>query len=85
MYDVSVMIPYGVIDIKREVNQANTKLQFQVVDTKKDPLISASASVALNLVTLNVNNEQVNDEIHGIKITRSKTNEDIVSKKKIFE
>ena len=30
MYDGSFMIPYGVIDIKREVNQARTKSQFQV-------------------------------------------------------
>ena len=69
MYDGSVMIPYGIIDIKCEVNQVKTKLQFQVVDTKKDPLISASASLAQNLVTPNVNNDQVNDEIHDIKIT----------------
>ena len=54
------------------------------VDTKKDPLISASASVALNLVTLNVNNDQVNDQIHDIKIKR-KTNWDLLSKKKISE
>ena len=52
------------------------------VDTKKDPLISASASVALNLVTLNVNNDQVNDQIHDIKIKR-KTNWDLLSKKNI--
>ena len=52
--------------------------------TKKDPLISASASVALNLVTLNVNNDQVNDQIHDIKIKR-KTNWDLLSKKKISE
>ena len=84
MYDGSVMIPYGVIDIKCEVNQAKTKLQFQVVDTKKDPLISASASLALNLVTLNVNNDQVNDKIHDIKITKRKTNRDILSMKKIL-
>ena len=49
------------------------------VDTKKDPLISASASVALNLVTLNVNNDQVNDQI------QRKTNWDLLSKKKISE
>ena len=54
------------------------------VDTNKDPLISASASVALNLVTLNVNNDQVNDQIHDIKIKR-KTNWDLLSKKKISE
>ena len=78
------MIPYGVIDITCEVNQAKTKLQFQVVDTKKDPLISASASLALNLVTLNVNNDQVNDKIHGIKITKRKTNRDLLSMKKIL-
>ena len=45
VYDGSVMIPYAVIDIKCEVNQAKTKLQFQVVDTKKDPVISASTSL----------------------------------------
>ena len=72
MYDGPVMIPYGVIDIKCEVNQVKTKLEFQVVDTKKDPLISASASLALNVVTLNVNNDQVNDEIHDMKITKRK-------------
>ena len=54
------------------------------VDTKKDPLISASASVALNLVTLNVNNHHVNDQIHDIQIKR-KTNWDLLSKKKISE
>ena len=58
------------------MNQAKTNLQFQVVDTKKDSPISASASLALNLVTLNVNNNQVNDEIHDIKITKRKTNRD---------
>ena len=31
-----------------------------MVDAKKDPL-----SLALNLVTLNINNDQVNDEIHA--------------------
>ena len=85
MYDGPVMIPYGVIDIKCEVNQVKTKLEFQVVDTKKDPLISASASLALNLVTLNVNNDQVNDEIHDIQITKTKTNVDLLSKRKILE
>ena len=84
MYDGSIMIPYGVTDKICEVNQAKAKLQFQVVDTKKDPLISASASLALNLVTLNVNNDQVNDEIHDIKITK-KTNGDLLFKKKILE
>ena len=49
----------------QEVKQPKTKLQFQVVDAKKDPLISASASLALNLVTLNINNEQVNDKLHA--------------------
>ena len=73
MYDEPVMIPYRVIDVKCEVNGAKTKLQFQVVDTKKDPLLSAAASLALNLVMLNVNNDQVNDEIHDIKITKRKT------------
>ena len=85
MYDRSVKILYGIIDIKCEMNQAKTKLQFQEVDTKKDPLISASACLALNLVTLNVNNDQeVNDIIHGIKITKRKTNGDLLSKKKIW-
>ena len=79
------MIPYGLTDIKREVNQAKTKLQFQVVDTKKDTLISASASLALNLATLNVNDDHVNDEIHGIQITKRKTNSDLLSKKKTLE
>ena len=32
MYDGSVMIPYFIIDIKFEVNQGKTTLQFQVVD-----------------------------------------------------
>ena len=59
-------------------------MKFQVVDTKKDPLISASAILKLNLVTLNVNNDQVNDEIHGINITKRKTNWDLLSKKKIL-
>ena len=83
MYNGSVIISYGVIDIKCEVNQAKTKLQFQVVDTKKDPLISASGSLALSLIALN--NDQVNDEIHGIKITKRKTNGGLLSKKKILE
>ena len=70
MYDGSVMIPYGIVDIKCEVNQAKTRLQFQGVDTKKDLLTSASASLALNLVTLNVSNDQLND----IKIIKRKAN-----------
>ena len=56
-----------------------------MVDTKKDRLISAPASLALNLVTLNLNNDQVNDEINGIKITKRKTNGDLLSKKKKLE
>ena len=48
MYEGSVMIPYGVIDIKCEVDQAKAKLQFKVVDTKKDLLISSSTSLELN-------------------------------------
>ena len=48
MYDGSVMIPYGVIDKKCEVSQAKTKLQFKVVDRKKDLLISASTRLELN-------------------------------------
>ena len=83
--DGSVMIQYDIINIKCEVNQAKTKLQFQVVDTKKDPVISASARLALNLITMNVNNDEVNDEIHGIKIIKGKTNGDLISKKKILE
>ena len=85
MYGGSVMIPYGKTDIKCEVNQAKTKLQFQVVDTKKDLLISASVSLAQNFVTLNGSNDQVNDKIHNIKITNRKTNRDLLSKKKILE
>ena len=85
MNDRSVMMPYGLIHIKCELNQAKTKLQFQVVDAKTDHLISTSASLALNLVTQNVNNDQVNDEIHGIKITKRKTNEELLSKKKILQ
>lgn len=49
--DESVIIPYGIIDMKFEVNQAKTTLQFQVVHTKRDPLISASASLALIDIT----------------------------------
>ena len=63
---------------------SKNQITIPSVDTKKDPLISASASVALNLVTLNVNNDQVNDQIHDIKIKR-KTNWDLLSKKKISE
>ena len=71
--------------IKYDVNQTKTKWQYQRVDTKNDPLKSASASLALNLVTLNVSNEQVNDDIHCIKIPKRKTNGDLLSKKKILE
>ena len=86
MCDGSVIIPYGIIDIKCELNQAKTKLQFhQVVDTKKDPLISASASLPLHLVTLNVKNDQVNDKIHDIKITKRKTNGNILPKMKTLQ
>lgn len=53
MYDGSIIMPHDVIDIKCEVYQAKTNLKFQAVDTKKDPLISASASLVLTLVTLN--------------------------------
>ena len=35
--------------------------------------------------TLNVSNEQVNDDIHCIKIPKRKTNGDLLSKKKILE
>ena len=85
MFGELAMIPYNVIDIKCKMNQAKTTLQFQVVDTKKDPLISVSASLALYLVTLNVNNDQVNDKIHEIKIIKTKTNVDLLSKKKMLE
>ena len=85
MYDGSVMMAHVVIDIKCEVNQAKTTLQFQVVDTKNYPLISALVGLPLNLVTLNINNDQVNDEIPDIKITKRKTNWDLLSKKKILE
>ena len=71
--------------IKYDVNQTKTKWQYQRIDTKKDPLKSASTSLALNLVTLNVSNEQVNDDIHCIKIPKRKTNGDLLSKKKILE
>ena len=47
--------------------------------------MSASASLALNLVTLNVNNDQVKEKMYGIKITKRKTNGDLLSKKKIYE
>ena len=86
MCDGSVIIPYGIIDIKCELNQAKTKLQFhQVAETKKDPLISASASLPLHLVTLNVKNDQVNDKIHDIKITKRKTNGNILPKMKTLQ
>ena len=52
-----------------------------MVDTKKGSLISASASLTLNLVILNVNNEKMN----GINITKRKTIGDLLSKKKILE
>ena len=45
----------------------------------------ALASLALRLVTLNVNNDQRYDEIHGINITKRKTNGDLLFKKKILE
>ena len=58
----------------------------QVVDTKKDPLISASASLPLHLVTLNVKNDQVNDKIHdNKKITKRKTNGNILPKMKTLQ
>ena len=63
MYDRSIMIAYGALDIKFEVNRAKTKLQFQVIDFKNGPLLLVSDSIALNLVMLNVSNGQVNDEI----------------------
>ena len=56
-----------------------------MVDIKKEPLISASKSLTLNLITLLVNNDQVNDEMHDIKETKRKTNGDLLSKKKILE
>ena len=63
------------------MNQAKTKLQLQVVDTKKDPIISASSSLALNLVNLKVNNDWVNDNIYDIKTTKRKTNAHLLSNK----
>ena len=85
MYDRSVMITYGILDIKCEVNQAKTKQQLQVVDTKKDPPISASAHLALNLVSQNVNNDKVNYKICGTRLPKRKINGDLLSKKKILE
>ena len=52
-----------------------------MADTKKDPLISASSSLALNLVNLKVNNDRVNDDIHDIKTTKRKANADLLSNK----
>ena len=56
-----------------------------MVDIKKEPLISASKSLTLNLITLLVNNDQVNDEMHDIKETKRKTNGDLLSKKKYWK
>ena len=56
MYDGSGMIPFGITDIKCEVNQVKYTLQFQMVDTKKHPLILTSASLTLILATLNLSN-----------------------------
>ena len=56
-----------------------------MVDSKKEPLISASESLTLNLITVKVNNDQVNDEMHDIKETERKTNGDLLSKKKKLE
>ena len=60
---------------------SKNQITVSSADTKKDPLISASASIALNLVTQNVNN----DQIYDIKITKRKTNGDLLSKKKTLE
>ena len=55
-------------------------------ESSKDQIpVLALASPALSLVTLNVNNDQGYDEIHGISITKRKTNGDLLSKKKILE
>ena len=47
--------------------------------------MSASVSLAVNLVTLDVNKGQVNADIQCIKITKSKANGDLLFKKKILE
>ena len=60
---------------------SKNQITVSSADTKEDPLISASASIALNLVTQNVNN----DQIYDIKITKRKTNGDLLSKKKTLE
>ena len=60
---------------------SKNQITVSSADTKKDPLILASASIALNLVTQNVNN----DQIYDIKITKRKTNGDLLSKKKTLE
>ena len=60
---------------------SKNQITVSSADTKKDPLISASASIALNLVTQIVNN----DQIYDIKITKRKTNGDLLSKKKTLE
>ena len=56
-----------------------------MVDTKKDPPISASAHLALNLVSQNVNNDKVNYKTRGTRLTKRKINGDLLSKKKILE
>ena len=56
-----------------------------MVDSKKEPLISASKSLTLNLIIVKVNNDQVNDEMYDIKETERKTNGDLLPKKKNIE
>ena len=52
---------------------------------KKDPLILASAGLALILATLNVKNDWVNDEIHEKNTITRKTNRNLLSKTRILE
>ena len=56
-----------------------------MVHTKKDPQISALASLALSLANLNVSNDLVNHEIHGTTTAKRKTNRGQLLKKKLLK
>ena len=85
MYDGSVMRPMGVINIKCQVGQTKKLLQFQVVNTSKEPLISAETSLALNLVSLNRNEAKIDREIHNIGTNRQEVSESLLTKREIMK
>ncbi|XP_067904930.1 uncharacterized protein [Heterodontus francisci] len=61
LYDGTILAPRGQVTLRAHCNEKIRDLEFQIIDAKQKPLISAEASLKLGLVILNVQKEETQE------------------------